>query len=144
MHPLEALSFSTRVAKRAQYESFTFACVPSGWAIRVRNESHATPTDHEYRVDVDDSVPTSCTCPADTNYEGACKHRVAVAIRPPVLDRLQQRRAHDPVITDGGVIESGTADPTDESDPNADCSECIGSFPCWDCFRTGKRGFSRE
>jgi uncharacterized Zn finger protein len=96
-------------------------------------------------VDVDDDVPTSCTCPADANYEGACKHRVAVAIRPPILDRLQQRRAHDPTIAaDGGVIESDTVDSTNESELDSDCSECIGSFPCWDCFRTGKRGFPDE
>ncbi|WP_232833891.1 SWIM zinc finger family protein [Saliphagus sp. LR7] len=35
---------------------------------------------------IGDGLPDSCTCPADEHHQGACKHRVAVAIRTPVLD----------------------------------------------------------
>src|SRR6056297_1828761 len=83
MHPLERLDFPTRVAKRAQYEAFEFTVTDDG--VRVRNCSHADPTDHEYTVTVEDGLPTACTCPADKRFAGACKHRVAVAIRDPVL-----------------------------------------------------------
>lgn len=87
--PLNHLEVTKRVVKRAQYEAFTFAVAPHG--IRVRNESHADPADHEYLVSVDDGLPTACECPADEHYEGACKHRVAVAIREPVLQAAVAR-----------------------------------------------------
>jgi hypothetical protein len=84
MHPLAALTFSSRVAKRAQYERFDIRPVACGF--RVRNESHANPPEHEYRVEMDGSVPIACTCPADERFDGACKHRVAIAIRRPDRD----------------------------------------------------------
>ena len=88
MHPLEQLEFPPRVAKRAQYEAFEFSVHSPG--VQVRNCSHADPSAHEYLVTVRAGVPTECTCPADETFEGACKHRVAVAIRSPVLDSLAQ------------------------------------------------------
>ena len=36
-----------RILKRAQYEAFAFAWVDG--EVRVRNESHAEPSAHEYR-----------------------------------------------------------------------------------------------
>ena len=83
-HPLERLEYSRRVLKRAQYEAFEFSLVDG--ALRVRNASHADPTAHEYRVHVNDGHPVACTCPFDTRGAKACKHRVAVAIRPKLLD----------------------------------------------------------
>ncbi|MDG5778321.1 SWIM zinc finger family protein [Haloarculaceae archaeon H-GB2-1] len=141
MHPIESLSFPTRVAKRAQYEAFAFTYTPDGRAIRVRNESHADPDEHEYRVDIEDGVPTSCTCPADEQFDGACKHRVAVAIRPRILDSLQRaRRAQQSLRADGGCLGTNSAAATSPSSDDADeCSACIGAFPCWDCYRTGRR-----
>jgi hypothetical protein len=83
-HPLERLEYSRRVLKRAQYEAFEFSLVDGN--ICVRNASHANPAAHEYRVRIDDEHPVACTCPFDTRANTACKHRVAVAIRPKLLD----------------------------------------------------------
>jgi len=77
---LDSLEPTNRVLKRAQYEAFEFSLLDGD--VRVRNESHQNPADHEYRVTVVDGVPETCECPADTVSDGACKHRVAVAIRP--------------------------------------------------------------
>lgn len=90
--PLSRLETTNRVLKRAQYEAFTFALADGG--VLVRNESHADPDDHEYHVTVNRGVPVACECPADEHYDGACKHRVAVAIREPVLQAgIRQRIA---------------------------------------------------
>jgi hypothetical protein len=83
-HPLTGLEYSRRVLKRAQYEAFEFSLVDGD--LRVRNASHADPAAHEYRVRIDDEHPVACTCPFDTRADTACKHRVAVAIRPTLLD----------------------------------------------------------
>jgi hypothetical protein len=85
-HPLARLDFSTRVRKRAEYEAFE--CVLLGTDVRVRNVSYATPDTHEYLVTVRDGLPVACTCPADDRFDGACKHRVAVAIRRPILELI--------------------------------------------------------
>ncbi|WP_321169547.1 SWIM zinc finger family protein [Halorarum halophilum] len=50
-----------------------------------------------------DGLPAHCDCPADAASEGACKHRVAVAIRPPVLETA----IHAQLAADG----SGTSNP---------------------------------
>lgn len=149
MHPLEQLEFPTRVAKRAQYEAFEFSLTDG--SVLVRNGSHPDPSEHEYLVTVEDGVPAACECPADDAYEGACKHRVAVAIRRPLLDAVAtSKRA---VAADGGEFSSakGTADTTSdpegaksESDPDSnaemtDCGECRDEFPCWECVRTGQK-----
>lgn len=82
-HPLERLETTARIRKRAQYEALAFEAHPDG--VQVRNESHARPAAHTYVVTVTDGLPTACTCPGDSRFDAACKHRVAVAIRPPVL-----------------------------------------------------------
>lgn len=150
MHPLQVLTFSTRVAKRAQYERFDIRPVGSGF--QIRNESHANPADHEYFVRMDGSVPQACTCPADERFDGACKHRVAIAIRRPKGNqtrRNSQVRAH--LRGDGGSSldsDTGEGSPTDGTnrltdDSNADeCEECLPEFPCWDCYQRGRRDFS--
>ncbi|MCU4802734.1 SWIM zinc finger domain-containing protein [Halobacteria archaeon HArc-gm2] len=139
-HPLDELSVSNRVLKRAQYEAFEFELLDTD--VRVRNASHAVPTDHEYVVTIEDEFPVECTCPADANYENACKHRVAVAIRRPVLDFANDVQ----LLADGGTRpqydDTRQADTQpDESEESDDC-ECDflpDDFPCWECVRTGNQ-----
>lgn len=75
-----------------------------------------------------DGVPAACECPADAAYDGPCKHRVAVAIRPQILDIAMKMQA----VTDGGLVTDDDH-PADQSrDLNAtqcDCDE-LGDFPC--------------
>lgn len=145
---LAQLDASSRVCKRAQYEAFEFEVGDGG--VLVRNNSHEVPSEHEYVVTITDGVPSSCECPADERFDGACKHRVAVAIREPVLDAAVAEQ----VAADGGTVEpaAGHADvpdqdaesQTEESTENEAeaCSECAGlsgDFPCWECVRTGRR-----
>ena len=56
----------------------------------MTNCSHDDPSEHRYLVRVVDGVPASGTCPADEHYDDACKHRIAVAIRGPVLAAARQ------------------------------------------------------
>ena len=88
---------------------------------------------------VENGVPTSCECPADTYRSGACKHRVAVAIREPVLEAAGAQSRE--VATDGGVVvDERTVDRDDVKRP-ADC-DCLPTFddlPCWACYRDGFR-----
>lgn len=99
-HVLERLDPSSTVLKRAQYEAFSFTLYEGD--VLVRNESHAEPMNHEYRVTVQDGVPATCECPADRYHSGPCKHRVAVAIRTPVLDAAVMMQSLDPTSTFGG------------------------------------------
>ena len=87
---LEQLNPTTRVLKRAQYEAFEFSLFDGD--VIVRNESHSHPKDHEYRVSIIDSVPTACECLADQHNDGPCKHRVAVAIRPLIIESVTSMR----------------------------------------------------
>ena len=134
MHPLERLDFPNRVAKRAQYEAFEFTINDDG--VFVRNCSHAEPSDHEYLVRVDDGMPMQCACPADERLDGACKHRVAVAIREPVLNAAVAAS----VAADGGTTEMQSRhEETDEDVENCDCADLRDEFPCWECVRTGRK-----
>ncbi|WP_114579540.1 SWIM zinc finger family protein [Saliphagus sp. LR7] len=83
-HPLERLDTTERTLQRAQYEAFEFELVERG--VLVRNASYEDPSDHEYLVTIDNGLPKRCECPADQHHSGACKHRVAVAIRSDVLE----------------------------------------------------------
>ncbi|RBI60754.1 SWIM zinc finger family protein [halophilic archaeon] len=132
---LDRLDPTNRVLKRAQYEAFAFALFDGD--IQVRNESHLDPENHEYRVTIHDDVPVVCECPADETYDGPCKHRVAVAIRPRILEVVATMR----LVADGGrTIDdpAPTTEPADESPENCDCAD-LGGFPCWECVRTGRR-----
>src|SRR6056297_745453 len=147
-NPLSRLEFTNRVAKRAQYEAFEYTLTPEG--VTVRNGSHADPENHEYLVTVRDGLPIACTCPADARFDGACKHRVAVAIRRPLLDALARWTQDRSVATDGGprfTEQSSTPESPSESEssvesseesPAESCSDCLDTFPCWECYRTGK------
>jgi len=147
MHPLEKLDVTSSVAKRAQYEAFEFSLATDG--VVVRNCSHAEPGKHEYLVNIEDDLPSACTCPADECYDGACKHRVAVAIRRPLLDAATAEA--QVVAADGGLPEStmsappsprespdGTPDDTENADV-PDCEACREEFPCFECVLTGRR-----
>ncbi|WP_076431431.1 SWIM zinc finger family protein [Haladaptatus litoreus] len=141
-HVLSHLTFTSRVAKRAQYEALEFSLITRG--VRVRNTSHANPADHEYLVTIRDGIPIACECPADDRYEGACKHRVGVAIRTPLL----QAATDYSLVADGGVqIENNPENHADDSDTDqsADC-DCsgLGGFPCWPCVRSGRRSLSEK
>ena len=139
MHPLQTLDFSTRVAKRAQYEAFEFALLDGN--VSVRNGCHLHPDDHEYIVTVEDGLPTACECPADSRFEGACKHLVAVAIRPVVLSTATQFQ-DGTLATDGGVLNTDETAPSQGNDfDEVQCDECIDDFPCWECYRRGRRDF---
>ncbi|RDI69591.1 SWIM zinc finger family protein [Halopelagius longus] len=133
---LAGLNPSKRILKRAQYEAFEFSLIESD--ILVRNESHADPANHEYRVTIEERVPISCECPADETYSGPCKHRVAVAIRQPIIDAAQRVQ----MATDGGVSNTNQT-PTEDSEeatpPNCDCDELPDDFPCWECVESGRR-----
>ncbi|MFC7079534.1 SWIM zinc finger family protein [Halorussus caseinilyticus] len=94
--PLARLKTTNRVRKRFQYEAFEFELRDDD--ICVRNGSYADPENHEYTVRIEDDLPTACTCPADAKYSGACKHRVAVALRQPILDAVR----HHQLLADGG------------------------------------------
>ncbi|WP_338035724.1 SWIM zinc finger family protein [Haloferax volcanii] len=103
--------------------------------VRVRNESYADPTAHEYRVRIRDGVPDSCSCPADASGDDPCKHRVAVAIRPPILELAVQMR----VVADGGSTSRGDDDTTDLP---CECEQLSEALPCWNCIVAGRRKLS--
>ena len=107
--------------------------------MRVRNCSHANPEDHEYLVTVADGLPIRCTCPADERFEGACKHRLAVAIRRPVLTAASKE-----VATDGGTNSAAPEQPDASDTESEECSECLEDFPCWECVRSGTRELPTE
>lgn len=110
---LDSLELTNRVLKRAQYEAFEFSLLDGD--VCVRNKSHQNPANHEYRVTVVDGVPAACEYPADAAYDGPCKHRVAVAIRPQILDTATKMQAiTDGVVTNGERLanQSGDADTT--------------------------------
>lgn len=145
--PLAELDVTKRVIKRAQYEAFEFSIEADG--VLVRNGSHADPENHEYLVTVEDGLPSDCECPANAAYDGACKHRVAVAIRNPVLDAAIDRQ----VAADGGIPtkdRTTTSESATETDPDAappadcECDQLSAEFPCWECVRTGYRTLSNE
>lgn len=116
----------TRILKRAQYEAFAFSLVEGG--VRVRNESHRNPADHEYDVTVSDGVPTDCECPAEAAFEHPCKHRVAIAVRPRILDLVEtvQTVASTDIRPDPACPLTGSETSTD---PSCDCAALPDHFP---------------
>lgn len=155
---LDQLDVSTRALKRAQYEAFDFRLTDDG--VTVRNGSHANPDEHVYDVTVAGGVPTACTCPADEHHESACKHRLAVAIREPVLEAatVHTTTSEDedgdeddsddesgappiPVADGAGVVDPPSDDEALDAErpDDCDCSDDPGSFPCWPCVRDGYR-----
>lgn len=123
---LSELQPDATTTKRAQYEAFEFDLEAPG-LVRVTNGSYGDGADdHSYTVTIEAGVPTSCTCPADEHRSGACKHRVAVAIREPVMDAASS----EPVpIPDGGAVLSPETQGTDPEDTDAaGCPHWNGEF----------------
>ena len=147
-NPLGELDATRRTVKRAQYEAMEFSLASDG--VQVRNNSHANPESHEYLVKVADGVPATCTCPADDHYSGACKHRVAVAIRRPILDTVKQQQ----LVADGGIDTQAATSDSDKSEDEAeaeenedrdcDCAYLSDDFPCWECFHSGRRDLPND
>lgn len=117
--------------------------------VRLTNESYGFEKDeHRYVVTVEESdgviVPVECECPADQyNEDYDCKHKVALATigSPVVLGAAMDYKSDEskpPVREDGGVIEvdQGTEQDTDEE---CSCEELTDDFPCWPCYRDGRR-----
>jgi len=135
---LEVLESDEQVEKRAQWEAFEFT-VLGGGDVEVVNASHDDKGEHTYIVHVEGGIPSDCTCPADTYQEGACKHRVAVAIREPVLDAAS---GDQPVRADGGTAtleEFGADDRDDDRPSDCDCGDWNDGLglSCWPCYREG-------
>ena len=133
---LEKLDPPNRILKRAQYEALEFSLL--GGDVLVRNESYLDPADHEYLVTVINGVPIACECPADATYDEPCKHRVAVAIRPRILEiatRAELLADGGPIVTEKGQTDSGGESETEQ----CDCEKLREGFPCWECVRTGRR-----
>jgi hypothetical protein len=103
----------------------------------VTNASHADPSEHEYTVRVVDGFPTSCTCPADEHYDGACKHRVAVAINRAVLEPALAGS----LATDGGTVPEDAVNDETDRESECDCDGLPESIPCWACYRNGTARF---
>lgn len=140
---IDALEFDASTSKRAQYEAFDFELTAPG-LVTVRNESHEDADEHSYRVNVEDGIPVACECPFDTYHEGACKHRVAVAIREPVLEAASDYESSEEseVATDGGTTVGylGVSEQRGESRPaKCDCLPTFEDLPCWPCYRDGFR-----
>ena len=128
---LSQLKYTSRTLKRAQYEAFEFSLQDTN--ILVRNGSHEIPENHEYLVTIKDGIPVACECPADAHYDGACKHRIAVAIRTSVLEAS----VHVQAIADGGRVNDQAATEEDE-EIECDCIKHPGKYPCWECVKTGR------
>ena len=127
---------TNRVLKRAQYEAFALSLLDGN--VRVRNESHQDPADHEYRVTITDCVPTAREWPADDVYETPGKHRVAVAIRTKIITLATDVQA----ITDRGfeVSSDHALRHSDSSTPETgDRDQLSGTLQCWNCVRTGRK-----
>ena len=134
---IETLDADEQVEKRAQWEAFEFTVLGDG-DVEVVNDSHADADDHTYTVHVESGIPSDCTCLADTYQEGACKHRVAVAVREPVLEAVSREQ---PVRADGGVTlaEFGGDDYDDDRPDDCVCGEWNSGLGlcCWPCYRDG-------
>ena len=139
---LTALEFDASTAKRAQYEAFDFELTAPG-LVTVRNGSHENADEHSYRVNVENGIPVACECPSDTYHDGACKHRVAVAIREPVLEAASDHESDEKreVATDGGttVERSGLGQRVEGRPSDCDCLPTFEGLPCWPCYREGFR-----
>jgi hypothetical protein len=127
---LDVLDADSTTEKRAAWEGFEFTLLGDG-EVAVVNNSHENPDEHTYTVDVVSGIPAHCTCPAWEYQEGPCKHMVGVAIREPLLEAVT---AESPLRADGGVaVNEGVT--TESEDKECNC----GEFPCWPCYRHGRR-----
>lgn len=133
--PLEELDYTEKTGKRATHEALEVS--PGEGYVEVTNASHADPSEHAYRVDVLDGVPVRCECPADEYHDGACKHRVRVALAPAVIEA-----AAPELVTDGGQIVDAGDDAeilSDERPEDCMCWDPEAPISCWPCYLAGFR-----
>lgn len=133
---------TNRVLKRAQYEQFEFSLLEED--VLVRNESHADPAAHEYRVTLENGEPVSCECPADDHYEGPCKHRTAVAIRSQIGTVAADAQAVVDASPDSTNLLPAEQDGDDDlkepgrpDDCECDAFNTSIDLACWPCYRAG-------
>ena len=137
---ISELQYSDKAAKRAQSEELEFD-VPTPGVVVVTNVSH----DSAHSVNVDQGVPVSCSCPADTYQDGACKHRGACAIAAPVLEASStSRSAGKRALADGGTIAAPEPQGS-EAEDDEDEVECLcemvddGELGCFEHFEVSDR-----
>ena len=142
---VDVLEFTDKTGKRAVYEEFSFHDLGGG-SVTVRNESHEAPSEHEHTVHVVGGIPSDCTCKADQYHDGACKHRVALALRPALVEAAEADQVKPVLATDGGLPEhlttistltggevvhcqtcGGEGDSRDDVDHHEDCPDTEGS-----------------
>ena len=141
------LNYGAKTAKRGSWEDWEFTVI-GPHLIEVTNASYGyLKADHSYTVGVEVrdgvAVPAECECPADQfteNYD--CKHKVALAtvggptvlnaaldFEPPARDDPERTTTTETVAdklrADGGRF--------------GEKCDCTADFPCWDCYRTGRR-----
>jgi hypothetical protein len=133
-------SAATAKQKRAQWEAFDYDVLEIG-VVQVTNHSHETPSEHQYRVDVDPETgaTAACECPSDQYGDGPCKHRLAVDDTPAVL-AAASGLAGEPDADDSepAVATDGGEAPNERP---ADC-ECHRAWhaddtPCFVCYEAG-------
>lgn len=139
---LSELEYSEKAAKRAEWESFEFS-VPATGVVVVANASYGNEKDdHTHSVNVERGVPVGCSCKSDEYQDGACKHRVAVAINTPVLEAATAPK----LLADGGVVSAAEPPESDASEgcPNGNGDVCeVGTGKerpemCWPCFEESR------
>ncbi|WP_227377848.1 SWIM zinc finger family protein [Haladaptatus halobius] len=128
--PSPGLEADETAQKRAQWEQFWFP-VEAPEMVDVTNESHDTPTDHQYVVTLDDvsGDVMACTCPHHVHRSAFYKHMAAV-----------ETATDDGTLTAFPSEEDENTDETDEDDAEpAECDcDSLNGFPCWECVRTGR------
>ncbi|MFC7070515.1 SWIM zinc finger family protein [Halobaculum lipolyticum] len=145
-HVLTKLEVSPGPRRRAQIEPFTFSLVAEG--VRVTNHRYEEPSNHSYVVTVTDGVPVTCECPADAHFNVTCKHRLAVAIRTPVLQAATKK-----ALADGGTQPANPGEEDhnrgehldEASGERPEWCECDGledGFPCFECVERGHKDLS--
>ena len=122
---VDVLEFTDKTGKRAVYEEFSFHDLGGG-SVTVRNESHEAPSEHEHTVHVVGGIPSDCTCKADQYHDGACKHRVALALRPALVEAAEGDQADPALATDGGLPDHLTTISTLTGGEVVHCQTCGG------------------
>ncbi|WP_255150256.1 SWIM zinc finger family protein [Halorarius halobius] len=138
---VEELDFDTRTSKRVAWESWEFTVI-GPHQVEVTNASYGfLKDDHTYTVGVENrdglAVPAECDCPADVHGDRDCKHKVALAT------------VGGPTVLNAAVaVETPTAETSEAPDPvtgadklraDGGCECDRDDFPCFDCFRAGRR-----
>jgi hypothetical protein len=160
---LAALEPDAQTVKRAHWEGFEFDFDAPG-TVRVMNGLYGDDerADHSYRVTVENGFAVACECKADEYRDGACKHRVAVAIRDLVLEAAHDtdfgtnapdstRQNPAPVTTDGGqLVEAETKakaatnhEPT-ITGPHMEPAEISNATTFWRCEDCGRESIREQ